>query len=395
MSSKLLVFDSHPVQYRAPVFRKLAELLEGNLEVVYATDCSVRGHVDQGFGINLSWDEPLLEGYRYRVLHCTRGQPLRGFSSLTGAGIGQALREVRPRCVMLTGLNYRFDWVARWHAHRRGIPVWIRQETQDDAFERSRWKARSRSLFYSVAYRGISHFFTIGELNTRHYRRHLVGPRRLSAARYATVDRFAALSRAQKEELRGEVRAAVDADEHTLVVGFVGKLIPKKDPELLLEMARHLEPNLRERLLLYFVGSGELDTALRDQAATLARQTGLRTYFAGFVNQTQLAGHYLAMDQLVLPSRRMGETWGLVANEALQAGCGVIVSEAVGCHADFQELERFTTIPVGDARALASSVAALSRHPRDFDWAREPMERYSIDSVARAIAERFHHYTRV
>jgi len=30
---------------------------------------------------------------------------------------------------------------------------------------------------------------------------------------------------------------------------------------------------------------------------------------------------------MVLPSRRAGETWGLVVNEALQAGCAVIVSE--------------------------------------------------------------------
>jgi hypothetical protein len=36
-----------------------------------------------------------------------------------------------------------------------------------------------------------------------------------------------------------------------------------------------------------------------------------------------------------------GRDWGLVANEALQAGCGVVVSSAVGCSIDFKNLDRF------------------------------------------------------
>ena len=81
----------------------------------------------------------------------------------------------------------------------------------------------------------------------------------------------------------------------------------------------------------------------------------------------------------------MGETWGLVANEALQAGCSVIVSEAVGCHADFDGLERFRTIPVHNVDALAAEIIALASIPRKFRWARERLEDYSVEAAARSI----------
>lgn len=91
------------------------------------------------------------------------------------------------------------------------------------------------------------------------------------------------------------------------------------------------------------------------------------------------------MDLLVLPSRRMGETWGLVANEAMQGGCGVIVSNAVGCGADFAGWERFRIFPEEDAKALAAQVSGLASLPRSFDWAQAGLKAYSLEAVADAL----------
>jgi glycosyltransferase involved in cell wall biosynthesis len=104
------------------------------------------------------------------------------------------------------------------------------------------------------------------------------------------------------------------------------------------------------------------------------------------VNQTALLDWYLAADVVVLPSRRVGETWGLVANEALQAGCAVVVSEAVGCAADFGNLEHNCTIPVSLASHLAQAITELAGYPRSFDWAAEGLKHYSIEAAAQALA---------
>jgi glycosyltransferase involved in cell wall biosynthesis len=82
----------------------------------------------------------------------------------------------------------------------------------------------------------------------------------------------------------------------------------------------------------------------------------------------------------------MGETWGLVVNEALQAGCNVVVSDAVGCSADFGGWPRVRVIPEGSSAALAVALESLMSFPRDFHWAEDGLQAYSIESAAQALA---------
>lgn len=366
----------------------MERMCPGCVHVIYASDCSVRGHMDRGFGKEVAWDEPMLEGYAHTMLSAERGTPLRGYGSLGGKPIYSLIKQLQPQAVLLTGLNYRYDAEAYLAAQRARVPVWLRCETQDYAVTRTARKAFLRGMLYRFAYSGLSRCFTIGELNRQHYLNHGVSAKRLTPACYCTVDRFKELSEDIKLERRATARARARVEEGACVVGFSGKLIPKKHPDILYEMLNHLAPVQRQRMHLYFLGSGELESQLRDAAKKAKALFGVRTYFAGFVNQSQLPDHYLAMDLLVLPSRRQGETWGLVANEAMQAGCGVIVSDAVGCHADFQSWERFRVFPTGNSEALANSVAELAQFPRSFSWAREILEKdYSIEATAKAFLE--------
>ena len=130
-----------------------------------------------------------------------------------------------------------------------------------------------------------------------------------------------------------------------------------------------------------------MQAELQHRAHQLKQQSETSIHFPGFINQSALVDWYLAADVVVLPSRRAGETWGLVANEAMQAGCGVVVSEAVGCAADFGSWERFRTIPMGSASHLASALVDLSRYPRSFTWAGAGLQRYSIEAAAQAFAD--------
>ena len=118
----------------------------------------------------------------------------------------------------------------------------------------------------------------------------------------------------------------------------------------------------------------------------MAASRAIKTTFTGFVNQSQLPDYYLASDIVVLPSRRMGETWGLVINEALQAGCAAVVSDAVGCYEDFRSLERVRVFREGQGQDLTNAINELSGYTRDFEWAREHMRSYSIESAALAMS---------
>ena len=383
---KLLVFESHPIQYRVPIWQTIDRNHPGSIHVVFASDCSVQGHKDQGFGQTVRWDEPMLEGYPYTVLNCEHGEPLSGWGSLTGEGIGALIDSIQPTAILLNGLNYRFDWVAYWEAWKRNIPLWLRSETQDIAFRRSKLKSIGRSFFYRTLYSGISKFFYIGVLNRRHYMTHGVHPKKLQASHYCTVNRYTTLTNQDKNKMRLEIRKKANIPEKCLVVGFSGKMIHKKNPDILLNMLSHLSSKLLTHTSLYFIGSGELEDELKAKATLINQQINVAIHFTGFVNQSEIAWHYLAVDILVLPSRQMGETWGLVANEAMQAGCAVIVSDEVGCAADFKDWERFGIFKAEHADQLGNLVERFSTFDHNFNWASERLKNYSIESAAESLS---------
>ena len=386
-SPLLLIVETHPVQYRTPVYARLQELCPGSVHVVFASNYSVRGGHDPGFAQAVTWDTDLLAGYPFTVLRSDLTQAPSDWNALDGRGLRELIHRLRPDAILLNSLNYRFDAVAYAAAWLQGIPVWMRCETQDHAFPRSWLKSLLRSAYYRLLYAGVSRAFPIGRLNREHWLRHGLRPRQLREARYCTPDRCAPLSLQERDRRRQTLRHQLGLHADQLLVAFFGKLIPKKDPELLLKAVQYLDPTVTQNFSLLFVGSGELKENLCTQAVHLQVQLGTKVHFAGFVNQSALLDWYLAADVVVLPSRHGGETWGLVVNEALQAGCAVVVSEAVGCAADFGCWERFRTIPVGSAQHLAEALTELATYPRSFDWAAEKLKNYSIEASAQALAK--------
>lgn len=380
---KLVILESHPVQYRVPVYRELARLCPDSFEVFFASDCSVRGYMDAEFGARVKWRQPMLEGFPWRVLGNERGEPLRGFRSLHGRGVISALRQINPRAVLFTGYAYEFDWAALAGCLAWRIPVWMRQETQDYAHRRSGIKTHLRYWVYTMLYRAVVHAFYIGELNRRHLLRHGIPEGRMSRCPYCVVNPYTSMEREEKQRQRDELRKSLQVGEGDFLVAFVGKLIPKKDPGLLCQ-AFHLARQKSGRPWhLIFIGCGELEPELRATCSKL----GIAPIYAGFINQDRLPQYYLAADAVALPSQE-GETWGLVINEALQAGCAAAFSRKVGCSAEFGQWERCRVFPESNAEACAESLKSLSNYHRSFDWAAGGMEQYSIEAAAMAFANK-------
>lgn len=374
--------ESHPVQYRAPVYQCLERLRPGTFLVFYGTDRTVRGYPDRDFGCTIAWNTFLLQGYRYEVLNCERGTPLTGIRSLHGRTIVRSLRRIQPRAVVFSQFAYELEWVAYLYCRLAGIQIWIRQETQDEAYIRGWWKDRLRTLVYRMIYRGVSRAFYIGELNRQHLHRHGIDASRMTVARYCVAHPLAEAPEGELMTRREAWRRRWGVANGELVVSFVGKLIKKKNPDAILGAYRQLPAALAERTRIVFVGSGELEAALKLRVAKECP----KAIFCGFVNQAELPEYYLGADIVVLPSRRMGETWGLVINEALQAGCGAVISSAAGCSREFGGWERVRVVLPEDAGAIAGAIADLAVYPRDFDWCKSAIAEYSVERTAEAFA---------
>ena len=133
---------------------------------------------------------------------------------------------------------------------------------------------------------------------------------------------------------------------------FVGRLSPEKGLSSLLQaFAAFRAAHGSGHLVL--VGAGPLRAALQAQAATL----GLAAHgeLTGAMGADELAAQYARATCLVLPST--SEPWGLVANEALEQGCPVLVSDACGCRPELvrEGLTGFA-FPAGDVAALLDAM---------------------------------------
>lgn len=143
---------------------------------------------------------------------------------------------------------------------------------------------------------------------------------------------------------------------------FVGRLEPEKGLPILLRAISQASTNVG----IVVIGSGSSAGEIDRLAARLGIRDRVRSI--GWVRQDELPIYYRACDFFVLPSvstRRVRETWGLVANEAMICGLPVIATDAVGAAAGglVANDETGIVVPERDTDALASAIESLSHDP--------------------------------
>lgn len=349
---RLGIFATHPIQYFAPVWRGLAATPDLEVLVHFFSDHSVRGGVDPGFNVNVSWDVPVLEGYAHRFL--ARDADLSRPASVRIDDPVRVLTEGRFDAVLFHGYTHGFERQIARAAPELGMKTIMRGEFSDVApfGGRGRVKSLARQVYLRWFYRHIDAFCYIGEDARRHLVRLGVPERKMFFSPYSVDTEL--LEEQRRTFSRDAARRELGIGDEQLALLFSGKLIPRKDPVLLARALRHVTGI--ERIGLIILGDGELRTQVEREARPLL---GDRLKMPGFVNQSQIGKYFVASDVLVLPSHH--ETWGLVVNEAMQFGLPAIVSDAVRCHADLVPQERTGLVfPDGDERALALCIQRLA-----------------------------------
>ncbi len=358
MTVRLGYLVSHAIQYQAPLLRRLATRPELDLDVYFQSDLSTGAHFDRGFGGEIEWDVPLLDGYRSRTL---AAHPLNRLGVFRASdGLFAALEASGKSALWVHGFaSPYYAWVIE-RALRRGLQVFVRDEVQQTGNRRIGWRETVKGrLLRSWSRRGVG-FLAIGSLNRQYYLGKGVDPASIFCVPYAVdrgfFERRAVEGRADRQRLR----RALGLDADATVILFASKLIERKGGLDLIEAFRRAVPRLRmagvAKPCLVFAGSGE-------QAGSLMRAAaGLPATFLGFQNQTALARLFGLVDLFVLPSRR--EPWGLVVNEAMSAGLPVVVSDEVGCRPDLvADGVNGRVYAAGDVGALADALTQVLSDP--------------------------------
>ena len=356
----IAILTSHPIQYQAPLWRALAQESSLNFEVWFLTPHAVAPSRDREFGTTFAWDVNLLEGYRHRFVPVDPGWRLARFNGIKLTIDWKTLfREHGVTAIWIEGWRFRVLWEAVRAARALGIPVWLRGETPDLIPQRG-VKPWFRAIALRWFFSRVHRFLYIGTANRRFYRQFGVAEDRLRSAPYCVDnDRFASVAAALRPS-RSDIRSHWQIDANERCVLFCAKMIEKKRPFDLLAAAQRVAEVDGQRLHLLWVGDGRLLPPLREAAGSLR---GVRSTFAGFLNQSDIPRAFVAADCLVLPSD-YGETWGLVVNEALACGVPTIASDRCGCAEDLALPQGPAHVfPCGNAEALSRSLRTVLHAP--------------------------------
>jgi glycosyltransferase involved in cell wall biosynthesis len=385
----LAIVETHPVQYHAPVYRELQKTWGIPVTAIYGSDFSVAGYRDREFGATFAWDTDLLSGYSSIFLDRVADGGAGSDAEVTTHGLREALRRAKPDAVMVLGYNPRFHRQAFFSARRLGCPILFRGETTDHAQSRGALKSWAREKALRWLYQRCAKLLYVGQRSLEHYRRYGCPADKLVFSPYCVDVTPFQYDEAARGRFRAATRSTLGVRGDKKVIVFSGKLSMRKGPDLLLRAIKQLPAETRDRMVVVFLGSGELQQALQ----ALAKQSpAVSVHFLGFQNQTQLSPYYHAADLLALPSV-VSETWGLVVNDALHHGLPCLVSTAVGCAPDLVESgvtgEVFAT---GSEASLADAIVKalpLTESNEVRVKCREKVGGYTIEKAAEGIARAY------
>lgn len=366
MTLRLAYLVTHPIQYQAPLLRRVNAEQDIELTAFFGTDFSARPFAAGEFAQVVEWDIPLLEGYAYQVLpklidKSTPGQmESLNFWHPLNRGLARALDEGKFDALWIHGYAHWTHWAAIASARRRGIKVMLRDEATPISATRSAAKQMAKRVFFAGLGRGVDAFLAIGTLNRRYYVENGIDNARIFTVPYAVDNAHFRAGAERAATQRDQFKASLGLEPGRPILLSASKMIERKRPlQLIRAFARvHADPKLR-RPYLVFAGDGPLRAECE---ALAAREAPGAVKFIGFQKQTELPRCYDLCDVFALPSGE--EAWGLVVNEVMCAGKAVIASDRIGSAPDLVHPgENGAIFRTDDIDDMARAIRAVIEDP--------------------------------
>ena len=322
---RLGIVFTHPTQHHGPLWRKLNEQPGLSLEVLYLSSEN-QGSGDSFLGKRArAWDVDLLNGYTYEYLKDLSGKvPTKRKKTVISPGL---LNKLTPQnfdaIFMQSFVNYSYRLTALLCKLRR-IPLIM----QNDASVMSDGRyGRLRLVVMAVLYPWMNnladYWLSCGDHNEIHLRHYGVSDDKIIRGCHPIDgDRFQRTIAAHPEEVQ-RIRQELTWDENTILYGFMGKYIERKNPfEFIDAIAKAHQRDPRIRGVLF--GGGDLEPAITQRIAELNGE--VINY--GFVNQAKIPLYFAALDVFTCTS--WIDPHPLVVSEAMASGTPPILSDRCG-----------------------------------------------------------------
>jgi glycosyltransferase involved in cell wall biosynthesis len=271
----------------------------------------------------------------------------------------------------------------------RGVKIFVRDEVQEFSRIRGPVRRLAKRVLFGGLRQAVDCFLAIGSSNRNYYLSMGVDPRRIITMPYAVDNSFFQTRCRQESKRREQFRTQLGLEPNRPVILYTGKLYGRKRPEDLLEAYARLSKDGREEPgpYLLYVGDGQSRSALEARAASLGWSS---VKFVGFKNQTELPAFFDLCDVFVIPSSL--EPWGLIVNEAMNAGRPIIASDHVGaCQDLLRDGINGYSYPAEDVgelhRVLLKFLAEPGRHAKMGQASLSVIKQWSYEEDVEALKE--------
>jgi glycosyltransferase involved in cell wall biosynthesis len=383
---RLGILASHPIQYHAPLFRKLAST-PGLDITVYFCHRPTAHQQGVGFGVPFQWDIDLTEGYKHVWLNNRSAHPsVIDFWGCDTPGIRELIEENKYDAFMVHGWYLKSCWQAFHACWRSKTPLLVRGDSHLlISQKRSFMHNLLKRLTYPHFIKRFDACLAYGKLSAEYFR--FYGAQKVVISPHFVNNAWFAEQASRAREERNLIRSRWELEQDAFVFLFAGKFSKWKQPLFPIEAIARLKELEMEKIALLMVGDGEL----RQKCELIARKKELPVRFTGYLNQSRMPQAYAASDCLLL-STDPGETWGLVVNEAMACGLPAIISTASGCAPDLI-IEGSTgyTYKPNDIAMLSGLMAQLAKNPALTQKlglsAFRHVQNYSVNSASAALLE--------
>jgi glycosyltransferase involved in cell wall biosynthesis len=347
VSIRLLYLVSHPIQYQAPLLRRIAADPDIDLLVLFEGVGSVGSHIDAGFNRELAWDIPLTDGYESVDLS-------------TGSAVQEHIEDADV--LWVHGWDSSIKRHALAEASKSGVPVLMRGENTNAAMpDGGLLRGLFKRAYLRRIFRHCAGFLCIGSDNRQYYKDRGIEDDQLFSMPYAVDNDFFQGRAEAASQGQQQLRSELGLENDRPVILYAGKLQARKHPLTLLAAFREMDMTAAGHPYLIYIGDGDQKDVLIDQA----REMGDRVKILGFKNQTELPAYYDLADVFVLASEK--EPWGLAVNEAMNAETAIIVSDECGCAADLISPDCGTVIRPNDVVNLRQSLTNMLSGPQKLE----------------------------
>lgn len=365
---------SHPIQYQAPLLRQIAKVPEFDLTVFFRSDFSTKNFKDPGFGSQIKWDADLLKGYHFNILPAFGATDRLTFWRPFNYGFWRRLRKGSFQVLWVHSYAPPFNLYAIIVAKILGIKVLVRDEATLVSKSRGKLKNIIKKFFFSCLNMIVDGFLAIGTMNKQYYLANGIPENKIFNMPYTVDNDFFQKKSEHCQEKRDELRASLGLAVGRPIILFASKFTRRKRAMDLLEAFKNVIGTMQPKPYLLFIGDGEMRNNLENRIKQLCLENDV--FVLGFKNQSELSCYYDLCCVFVLPS--FYEPWGLVINEAMNAGRAVIASDQVGSAYDLISHGKNGFIfKAGDIQELASALTEVLSTPERY----QNMGKASLDLI--------------